>query len=151
MSYLPDTNILLRTMQPTHSLYEEAVRAVETLLMQGETLYLIPQTIRELWNVATRPIANNGLGLSPQQASTEINRLETTLTFVADSPIVYIEWRRLVETYNVLGVQVHDTNLVAAMLAHGIMHLLTFNGTHFQRFAEIAVVHPRDVAIVPRD
>ena len=33
------------------------------------------------------------------------------------------------------GKQVHDANLVATMLAHGIRRLLTFNLADFQRFA----------------
>ncbi|MGH7067254.1 MAG: hypothetical protein ACREEU_05635 [Acetobacteraceae bacterium] len=32
------------------------------------------------------------------------------------------------------GKQVHDTNIVATMLAHGIIRLLTFNLVDFRRF-----------------
>ncbi len=33
------------------------------------------------------------------------------------------------------GKQVHDANIAATMLAHGITRLLTFNVADFQRFA----------------
>ena len=42
MAFLVDTNILLRSIQPAYLFYERAVRAVETLLQQGETVYFLP-------------------------------------------------------------------------------------------------------------
>ena len=51
----------------------------------------------------------------------------------------------LVKKYNVKGVNFHDTRIVAAMLVHGITHILTFNVEDFKRFIEIAVVHPNDI------
>lgn len=44
------------------------------------------------------------------------------------------------ETVDVRGRQVYDARLVAVMLAHGITHILTFNGNHFRRFTGITVV-----------
>ncbi len=35
------------------------------------------------------------------------------------------------------GKQVHDANLVATMLTHGIAHLLTFNEADFRRFGAL--------------
>lgn len=142
MAYLVDTNILLRSIQPSHPSYERAVRSVEALLNQGETVYFCPQNVREFWNVCTRPEVNNGLGMTPTEVAHEVESLEQTLTFLPDSPDVYFEWRRLVEVYAVIGVQVHDTNLVAVMCVGGLDHLLTFNPAHFRRFAEITVVEP---------
>lgn len=113
MAYLADTNILLRGVQPEHPMYPDAVRAVETLLLRGETIHYCSQIVREFWNVCTRPLENNGLGMTPAQAKEEVDRLEDALTFTPDDPAVYVEWLRLVETYAVRGVQVHDTNLVA--------------------------------------
>ena len=40
------------------------------------------------------------------------------------------------------GKQVHDANIVATMLAHGIPRLLTHNVTDFTRFAAIIAVEP---------
>jgi predicted nucleic acid-binding protein len=42
---------------------------------------------------------------------------------------------QLLAAYPGAGKQVHDANLVAAMLVHGVGRLLTFNATDFQRFA----------------
>lgn len=41
------------------------------------------------------------------------------------------------------GKQVHDANLVATMLVHGVTRLLTFNAADFRRFGTlIEVVAP---------
>jgi predicted nucleic acid-binding protein len=39
-------------------------------------------------------------------------------------------------------VKVHDARLVAAMKAHGIGRILTFNGEDFERYPDIEVVIP---------
>jgi predicted nucleic acid-binding protein len=50
-----------------------------------------------------------------------------------------------VVAHSVAGVQVHDARLVAAMLVHGVLRLLTLNDRDFGRYSGISVVHPRDV------
>jgi hypothetical protein len=40
MSYLIDTNILLRTVDPEHSMYSLAVNAIDNLLSANEQLYI---------------------------------------------------------------------------------------------------------------
>ena len=62
-----------------------------------------------------------------------------------DTPAVHAEWRRLLVAHSVVGVQVHDTRLVAAMNIYGVTHLLTFNGADFARFAGITSHHPQNV------
>ena len=68
MGYLIDTNILLRSCQPDRPMYSVAVGAVETLFVRGEELYISPQNIVEFWNVCTRPLDKNGLGMSPEES-----------------------------------------------------------------------------------
>ena len=55
------------------------------------------------------------------------------------------EWEQLVVKHQVLGKQVHDTRLIAAMHVHGITHLLTFNTADFKRYDGITVVNPSSV------
>ncbi|MEJ7606126.1 MAG: hypothetical protein WKF37_07625 [Bryobacteraceae bacterium] len=67
---LVDSNILLRTLQPHHSLYALADGAVQRLPKQGTDLHIVPQNLVELWVVATRPVTSNGgLGMSVEQAA----------------------------------------------------------------------------------
>jgi predicted nucleic acid-binding protein len=65
---------------------------------------------------------------------------------VPDSLSVHNEWRRLLVTYAVSGVQVHDARLVATMHVHGIKHILTFNGKDFARYTDIEAVRPRGIS-----
>ena len=146
MSYLIDTNILLRSVDPNHTMNAEAISAVENLLAAGETVNIFPQNISEFWNVATRPLDKNGLGLTPAQANAEVDKLENLLKVVLDTPQIYKEWRKLGVDYAVSGVNVHDARLVAAMIVHGISHILTFNAKDFRRFEPIiSVKTPREI------
>jgi predicted nucleic acid-binding protein len=145
MSYLADTNILLRWVQPDDPQRAVALAAVESLIRSGETILITPQNVVEFWNAATRPRTANGLGLTLQQADEEAHHLETLFPLAPDTPAIHPEWRRLVVEPGVSGVQVHDARLAAAMRVHGITHLLTFNGRDFARFEGITAVHPQDV------
>ncbi|MFQ4146135.1 hypothetical protein [Chlorogloeopsis sp. ULAP02] len=63
-----------------------------------------------------------------------------------DIPEILPIWEQLVVTHQVMGKQVHDTRLVAAMLVHQITHLLTFNTDDFKRFTEITAINPRHIS-----
>ena len=141
MSVLVDTNVLLRRIQPNHAHHKAAVESVARLLDAGEIVCFAPQNIMEFWNVMTRPLANNGLGFSTSQTASEVAKIEAVLTLLPDTPAAYAEWKRLVITHAVHGVQVHDTRLVASMNVHGVAQLLTFNTGDFMRFG-IALLHP---------
>jgi len=101
-----------------------------------------PQIVAEFWNVATRPIENNGLGLPHEQAREELARLEAFFVLLSESPEVYAEWKRLVIAHGVTGVKVHDARLVAAMNVYGIRRILTFNKDDFRRYPDIEVITP---------
>jgi hypothetical protein len=45
----------------------------------------------------------------------------------------------------VLGVQVHDARLAAAMYVHSVSHILTLNVTDFERFSGLTAVHPGSI------
>jgi predicted nucleic acid-binding protein len=96
----------------------------------------------ELWAVCTRPVENNGLGLISGQTERVLARIEPSVFRLPDSDAVYVEWRRLVAAYGVCGKKTHDARLVAAMLVHGVKHILTFNADDFVRYREIEVLHP---------
>ena len=145
MGYLVDTNILLRSCQPDHPMYPAALGAVEVLLRQGEKLHVSPQNIVEFWNVCTRPLDKNGLGMLPTEAAAEVTRFEALLPLKPDLPAIYEQWRDLVSRYAVKGVNVHDARLVAVCIVHGLNQILTFNDRDFRRYTEINAVHPDTV------
>lgn len=142
MSVFVDTNILLRSVQPSHPLHEAAVNSVASLIAADTPLMVTPQIVAEFWNVATRPIENNGLGFSHDQAREELARLEAFVGILSESPEVYAEWKRLVIAHNVTGVKVHDARLVAAMKTYDIDRILTFNKDDFRRYPDIEIITP---------
>lgn len=145
MSYLIDTNILLRSSEPSHPMFSSATTAISILLKRGEKLYITPQNLIEFWNVCTRPKNKNGLGYSITETKEEVAKLKTMFPLLLDTSAIYPEWERLVSTYEVKGVNVHDARLVAAMLIHNLTHILTFNIEDFRRYVEITPVTPGDV------
>jgi predicted nucleic acid-binding protein len=142
MSFLIDTNVLLRSIDLSHPMNASAVQALRKVREQGETVCIAPQNLIEFWNVYTRPIERNGLGRSPSEAAAEIRQLKAFFSLLSETTAVYPEWERLVSAYNVRGVKVHDTRLVAVMRVHGISHILTFNDSDFTRFTEITAINP---------
>jgi predicted nucleic acid-binding protein len=142
VSVLVDTNVMLRLAQPNHRQYRAATDSVARARLAGEALYVTPQNIAEFWAAATRPVgAANGLGLTTAAVAAEIGTIERLFQLAADDPAIYSTWKGLVVTHRVLGTQVYDARLVAAMLVHGISHILTFNVADFSRY-RVAVLHP---------
>ena len=125
MSYLVDTNVLLRLVQKSSPMHPDARKAIFMLRRQGVSLCIVPQNLIEFWAVATRPISNNGLGLSIDEASQAIDKIKITFVLLSDTPGIFTEWESLVIKHQVKGKQVHDARLVAAMVNHKIRHLLT--------------------------
>ena len=145
--YLIDTNILLRAQRGQGSIADNAIKILES---QGYVLGIVPQNIAEFWNVCTRPADRNGLGYTTRVTAQKLQDLQNAFTlFTANELDIYLQWQRLVKQYEVKGSRVHDTRLVAAMLVHGLTHILTFNVKDFQRFREITAVHPEEVKSRP--
>ncbi len=151
MLWAADTNILVPLVQIGNPALPEAAecrQAIKNLRMSGQRISIFQQNAIEFWNVATRPATGNrpGLGLSTTQAERDLRYLEAQFGVWYDVPVIYDEWRRLVVTYGISGVQVHDARLAAAAHMHGITHLLTYNVADFARYsAFLTAVHPNAV------
>lgn len=145
MPVLIDANVLLFSASPASPDYKVARDAVHRLLVSGELLYIVPQSIYEFWAVATRPLNVRGLGLTPTQALAEVTRIRSLFRLLPDIPAIYPEWEKLVSQHGVSGKNAHDTRYVAAMTVHGLTQLLTFNGSDFKRFQQISIIEPPSV------
>jgi predicted nucleic acid-binding protein len=135
MAYLIDTNILVRLANAADPRHAVAANAVVELHRLGEVLHITPQVLIEFRNVATRPQAINGLGLSTTDAETEAATAGAIFPLLVETPAIYPAWKALVGALGVMGKQVHDVRLVAVCHVNGVSHLLTFNGAHFTRLA----------------
>jgi predicted nucleic acid-binding protein len=145
--YLADTNILIRLVKRDHPEYSLVRGAVDALRQKGANLGYTMQNMAEFWNASTRPRERNGFGLTVEEAEANAREIERAFVFLADNEAVYREWRSLVVRHRVSGAQVHDARLAAAMLIHGIHHILTFNGNNFARFRDVVAIHPNEAAM----
>jgi predicted nucleic acid-binding protein len=135
MRYLIDTGILLRIIDEQDPQHELVQSVFERFGRERHDAYITAQNIAELWNVATRPTANNGLNLSPAIISRLFgDMIEPLCTVLTEPDILLSEFRRLLLQYNVVGKQVHDARLVAMMLVWQIDNLLTLNDRDFRRY-----------------
>ena len=149
MNVLLDTNVLLRSAEPGHAQHQQARDATDLLGKQGHTLCLVPQNFYEFWVVSTRPLAQNGRGKAPDEVLAEFAFLESHFAVFPDTPAVFDEWKKLMAAYKTTGKPSHDARFVAAMLAHGITHILTFNDQDFRRYAGITPISPAGVTAPP--
>jgi predicted nucleic acid-binding protein len=69
LTYLVDTNVLIRVGFRNQAMHPVARAAVLKLRQNGERLLSTSQSCVEFWNVATRPQANNGLGVTIAEAN----------------------------------------------------------------------------------
>lgn len=133
--------------------YGIAWGAVIELHRRGEVLHITSQNLVEFLNVATRPLVNNGLGLSPVDAHKQLLQFEATFPLLAETEDIHPAWKALVSTLGVIGKQVHDARLVAVCRVRAVSKVLTFNTSHFARLGTvgpaISAVHPQDVQSVP--
>lgn len=140
MTHLVDTSILIRQTDVHSADRLLAVNATNRLFARREELRTFAQNMIEFWAVATRPYSANGLNLSPSEAEAERQSYEALFPLLPDPSGLYQRWVWLVNQYGVSGKPTHDARIVAAILEHGISHILTFNVRDFQRYASLGIV-----------
>ena len=135
MATLLDTGILIRLVDKKDILHTLVEEAVDNLIARQEDLLITTQNIAELWNVATRPVVNNGLAL-PTAAIAKLyeDTIEPICKVLAETDSLPDELKRLLIKYGAIGKQVHDARLVAMMLVWQIENVLTLNDRDFRRY-----------------
>src|SRR6266481_2525957 len=97
MAHLIDTTVLTRLANATDAQHAVAARSVLELHRRGEVLNVTPQVLVEFRNLATRPVATNGLGLSTVDAEAQAATFEARFPLLTETPDVYparhAEWR----------------------------------------------------------
>ena len=85
------------------------------------------------------------MGFSIPSTEHRLRMIERAVVVLADRADAYTEWKRLLLIHNIVGVQVHDARIAAAMAVHGVRHLLTLNVVDFRRYQDITAVRPAEV------
>jgi predicted nucleic acid-binding protein len=142
VNVLVDTSVVVRAIRREDLQHAAAVRMLNRLLDDGAVLHSAPQVCYELWVVATRPHAMNGLGLRPVEARRLIDDLRLTFVIKPD-PVDLVEgWLALCTAQEVRGKRAHDARLVAWMRSYGIRDMTTFNAADFTAFHDLTLHIP---------
>lgn len=140
-----DTNVLLAASDEARAEHEEAVAAINEWPASGMVLYTSGQILREYLAVATRALDHNGLGLARPDAVANVRALRTRLHLLVENVKVSDRLLQLLDGIECAGKQIHDANVVATMLVHGIETVTTLNVADFARFDN----HVRVVGLRP--
>ena len=137
-----DTNVFLAATDQGRAEHRQAVAILNDWAGRGTTLYASGQIMREYLAVATRPAGKNGLGLKQPDAVANVRALRTRTVVLAEGADVADRLLSLLDEIPCGGKQVHDANVVATMLVHGIDVLITINVADFSRFAHHITLIP---------
>jgi predicted nucleic acid-binding protein len=135
VAYLLDTSILIRLANQADAQHAVADSAIVELLLRSEALFITAQNLIEFRNVATRPKAVNGLGLTTSETESKSAVFEASFLLLKETADVFPAWKALVSALGVIGKQVHDARLVAICHVNSVSHILTFNTGHFTALA----------------
>jgi predicted nucleic acid-binding protein len=131
-----DTNVLLAATDEGRAEHGQALEIVNDWPGRGTTLYTSGQIMREYLAVATRPAARNGLGLDLADALANVHALRGRTSLLAEDGKVTDRLLALLNDVACGGKQIHDANVVATMLVHGIDTIVTINLDDFVRFGQ---------------
>jgi predicted nucleic acid-binding protein len=126
-----DTNVLLAATDEARAEHRAALK----ILNSWPELYVSGQILREYLSVATRPVDKNGLGLKTADAIGNVRAVLERATLLADDSRVAHRLLNLLHDIDCCGKQVHDANIIATMLVHGIDTVVSMNTADFARFA----------------
>lgn len=139
-SVLLDTNVLLDATTPARDLHGAARRVLDEWPNRGLQLCISGQILREYLVVATRDAEVNGLGLGVDDALANVEAFKRRCRFLAEDHEVAERLYQLLSEVACSGKQVHDANVVATCLVHGVPALVTANQDDFARFGSLVEV-----------
>jgi predicted nucleic acid-binding protein len=137
-----DTNVLLAATDAGRRAHDFAVSVFTDFPGDGIHLAISGQVIREYLVVATRPVKLNGLGLSPGDALENVAEFRSRTIFLEENREVCEQLVELISSVGAHGKRIHDINIAATMLSHGVEHLVTFNPGDFSGIDAIDVRVP---------
>lgn len=138
---LIDTNVLIYHQIALSPFHAAARSRLRDLSAAGHPLWISRQILREYLAAMSRPGAMTP-PLPMTALITDVQAFQSAFLIAEDGPAVTAHLLSLLASASCAGKQVHDANIVASMLAHGIPHLLTHNVADFSRFAGVIVVIP---------
>ena len=135
-SSILDTNVLVSATASQRELHA-AAQDVMQWPASGRRIHVSGQILREYLVVATRPLESNGLGLACAEAVANVSIFRSAVHCLEENDQVQRKLVELVQSHECRGFLVHDANVVATALAHGIPAIVTENQRDFLRFADL--------------
>ena len=134
-----DTNVLLAATDASRREHDRSLALLDRAMAGELSLYASGQVFREYLVVATRPVEANGLGLDSTEALANVEEFSRCVGLLEETAEVSRELRKLLGRHALRGKRLHDANIVATMLAHGVKRLATDNNADFETFPEIRI------------
>lgn len=132
-----DTNILLAATDRSRAAHTSAI----DFLNHDERHHAVtPQIVREYLAVATRPVDVNGLGLSADEAVSNLRQLLDDMVLLPENLSTTAGLMDLIGTHPAIGKQIHDANIVAVAITHRARVIVTDNARHFSRFEDMITI-----------
>jgi predicted nucleic acid-binding protein len=129
-----DTSVLIAATDEGRAEHRDALTVVNDWATRQTELCTSGQILREYLTVATRPAERNGLGLNLPDALGNVRAIRERTTLLAEDTTVTGRLLSLLADVECRGKQVHDANVVATMLVHGVRAVVTMNTGDFNRF-----------------
>jgi predicted nucleic acid-binding protein len=136
-----DTNVLIYAAVPDYPEHAAAVTQLSRLDQSGARAWISRQVLREYLAALTRPSAFTP-PIEMTAALADLPALLGRFAILEDGSAVTRALIAILQSVPCGGKQVHDANIVATMLAHGVRRLLTHNVRDFQRFTSLIEVLP---------
>jgi predicted nucleic acid-binding protein len=131
-----DTNVLLAATDESRAEHHDALTILNDWPAGAATLCTSGQILREYLSVATRAADRNGLGLTLSDALGNVRAIRERTTLLTEDGKVAERLLVLLADVEAGGKQVHDANVIATMLVHGIAVIVTMNLDDFARFGQ---------------
>ena len=129
-----DTNVLIAATDEGRPEHRDALTVLNDWAAGHTELCTSGQLLREYLAVATRPAEKNGLGLDLADALGNVRAIRERTIVLAEDAKVADRLLGLLADVECRGKQVHDANVVAMMLVHGVRAVVTMNLEDFARF-----------------
>jgi predicted nucleic acid-binding protein len=136
-----DTNCLIYAQQSQSPFHAVATDRLQDLVTNGHPLWISRQVLREYLVVMSRP-GSVSVPVAIADLVADVQSFESQFNIAEDGPVVMSHMLTLLTSIPCSGKQVHDANVVATMLTHGIPQLLTHNVSDFNRFSGQITVLP---------
>jgi predicted nucleic acid-binding protein len=133
-----DTNILIYATFPDFdsAKHIQCLESLNQLLQSDKPLFVSSQILREFFAIST----NGGIFKKPLTCKQAVGKMKEFLkrfNFIPEKETTVLTLINLIEKYAVSRQKIHDLNIVATMIDHGVSHLLTYDKKDFKRINEI--------------